>query len=425
MTARWFAGLLAITALGFTPGCGNAGNAGTGGAAGGTRGQAPPSAPVDVTLVPIRRLDAVRTVVVTGSLYGDIESTIAAKVAGRILRLHADLGDEIASGERLAELETRDQELELAEREQAVRATLAQLGLDRLPGGDSDARGFDVEALPGVRQRRSETENARARFERAEKLFRATPPLIAEQDLADLRTTWEMARDATEVEILEARALLAKASFEQAAVETARQRIVDATILAPLGERGEPRTFRVAERLVSVGELMSIGTPTFVLVAVDPIRYRAQVPERFVGRIALDQRVQLLEEENAVAATGSVRRIAPRVDERSRSFEVEVVIPNPEGRLKPGAFARAAIEVATEPHVAFVPRSAIVTFAGVHRVFLVRDGKAVALRVQLGQATRVEEEDLVEIIGDLSRDEHVVDRPGGLRADAPVTVRGG
>ncbi len=294
-----------------------------------------------------------------------------------------------------------------------------------MPGSGLDPAAFDVGDLPAVRLRRSEAENARSRFERAERLFNATPPLIAEQDLADLRTAWETARDATEVTALEARALLAKAVFELAAVDTAQQRITDATLLAPFGERGEPRTFRVAERLVSVGELMSVGTPTFVLVAVDPIRYRAQVPERFVGRIALDQRVRLFDEGGAVAADGVVRRIAPRVDERSRSFEVEVLVPNPDGRLKPGAFARAAIDVAAEPQVPFVPRSAITTFAGVHRLFLVRDGKAAAVRVQLGQTLDAEDGELVEIIGAPDGADSVIDRPGGLRADAPVTVRGG
>lgn len=410
---------LACVLLALLAGCGAEGAGGPGGA----RGQAPPSAPIEVTMVEIRRLDAVRSVDVTGSLYGDIESTIASKAAGRIARLHADLGDEVASGERLAELETLDQELERAERERAVMATLAQLGLDRMPETGVEPS-FDVESLPTVRQRRSEAENARARFERAERLFQASPPLIAEQDLADLRTTWEMARDATEVAALEAKALLAKAAFEQAAVDTARQRIVDATMLAPLGERGEPRAFRVAERLVSVGELMSIGTPMFVLVAVDPIRYRAQVPERFVARIALDQRVRLLDDTGAVVATGSVRRIAPRVDERSRSFEVEVIIPNADGRLKPGAFARASIEVATEPNVAFVPRTAVVTFAGVHRIFVAREGKAAALRVQLGQEVTAPEGALVEIIGEIGTADRVIDQPAGLRADAPISERG-
>jgi HlyD family secretion protein len=393
-------------------------------------GKAPPAtapAPIAVTLVPVIKGVAIRHVDVTGTLYGDVETTVAAKLSGRIESLRADLGDEVATGELLGSIDRRDYELELAQRESAVLATLAQLGLTALPDG-----AFDPSAVPAVRRRRSESDNAQAKLTRAERLFNEKPPLIAEQDLADLRTTWAMARDAAEVELLAAKALIAKARSEQSAVDIARQRLDDTSIRVPAGFSGAAAHFRIAERMVAAGEFMTEGRAMFRLVATDPIRFRANVPERFAGAIAVGQSAALwlegAQEVGAVATSGSVARIAPRIDEKSRSFEVEIVVANPTGRLKPGAFARGSIEIRRDPDVTFVPAAAVVTFAGVDRVFSVKDGKAVAHRVRLGQRQGQEPgtadgaAELIEIVGPLPTDQVVLQGAASLSANAPVTL---
>lgn len=383
--------------------------------AGGAQRPGAAAAPVEVGLAPVQVMEAIRRVDVTGTLFGDIETTVSAKVPGRIGALRVDLGSVISTGDTLAELETADYLLELAQRERTVAATLSELGLTSAPTSD-----FDVERVPSVRQRRSEAANAKARFDRAQRLFDQKPPLIAEQDLADLRTTWTMANDAAETAILNARSLIAKAAAEQAAVEIARQRLTDATIATPTGERGEKRTFHVAEKLVAIGELMSAGTPMFRLVAADPIRFRASVPERFASVVAIGQEAALLPEGDVGGEPhrGEISRVAPRIDERSRSFDVEITLSNADAALKPGAFARGAIDIRREADVRFVPESAVVTFAGVERIFSVRDGKAVAHRIRTGQR----QGGLVEVIGAFDASEVVVDNAAKLSQDAPVKL---
>lgn len=385
--------------------------------AGGSKGPGaprPPAPPIDVQLGPVTVGEAARSVDVTGTLYGDIEATIASKVTGRLALLQADLGDAVETGAPLADLDRRDYELELAQRERTVAATLAELGLERAP----DA-GFDVSAVPSVRQRRSEADNAKAKYERAKRLFEQTPPLIAEQDLADLRTAWQMAMAATESAQLAAKALIAKAEAEDAAVAIARQRLDDTRLSVPTDDAGRPRTFRVAERLASVGELMNVGTPIVRLVSIDPIRYRATVPERFAAEVAVGQRATLALEGRSAPSVGTVSRISPRIDERSRSFEVEVTVPNADGSLKPGAFAKGSIEYRRDAGITFVPSAAVVTFAGVDRVFTVKDGKAVAHRVRVGRR----QGDLIEVTGEIGADQVVVGNAAGLSQDAPVTVK--
>lgn len=367
---------------------------------------------IQVSLGPVTLSEAVRHLEVTGSLEGDVETVVASKVRGRTTALHADLGDAIETGATLGTIDPRDYELELAQREATVLATLAQLGLAAMP----DAT-FDASQVPAVRRRQSEADNARARFERAERLFSQTPPLIAEQDLADLRTTWHVARDNAEAELLAAKALVVKARAEQALVEIARQQVSDTTVRAPAGFSGAPAQFRVAERLVSTGEFMTEGTPMFRLVVANPIRFRATVPERFADTVSVGQRATV-ELESGLRVEGSVARIAPDVDVRSRSFGVEILVPNADHRLKPGGFARGSIEIAREAGVTFVPPEAVVSFAGVDRVFSVRDGKAVAHRVRLG----IRQDGLVEIVGGLPVSEIVVTGVSLLSQDTPVTV---
>ncbi len=383
----------------------------------GERPAAAPSAPVSVGLGRVLVTEAIRTVDVTGSLSGDIETTVASKLAGRIESLRADLGDELGTGETLGQIDRRDYELELLQRESAVRATLAQLGLAALPD-DS----FDASTVPSVRRRRSEADNAKAKFDRARQLFEQSPPLIAEQDLADLRTGWEVARDTAEAELLAARSLVVKARSETSAVDIARQRLADTAVVVPAGFSGAPARFRVAERLVAAGEFMTEGKPMFRLVSVNPIRFRTGVPERFSADLHVGQRAALGIEGNEAGAAGEVARIAPRIDERSRSFEVEIVIPNADGRLKPGAFARASIEIRRDPNVTFVPTAAVITFAGVDRVFTVADGKAVAHRVRLGQRQVIGGAAMTEILGGLEATEVVVTGGASLSDKAPVAV---
>jgi multidrug efflux pump subunit AcrA (membrane-fusion protein) len=91
---------------------------------------------------------------------------------------------------------------------------------------------------------------------------------------------------------------------------------------------------------------------------------------------------------------------------------------NREGRLKAGAFARGEIVTAVDDAAVMVPRNAVVTFAGIHKVFAVRDGKAVEHRVRLG----AEQGDWVEIVGGLQSDAVVAPGLPGISHGAPVTV---
>jgi RND family efflux transporter MFP subunit len=369
---------------------------------------------VQVSLAPVREGNAWRSVEVTGTLFGEEEATIASKLSGRVEAIAADLGDLAPSGTVLARLEARDYELVLSESEAARDSALARLGLSVLPG-----QGFDSESLPAVRRARAEAANAAARLERAQQLFDQSPPLISEQDYADIRTANDVARETAETELLTAKALLAEARALETAVAMSRQKLSDTTVVAPAAISGSsPISYTVAQRMVSLGEYVTPGQAMFRLVATERIIFRARVAERFAGQVRPGQQVHVWVEAYGEPFVGGVSRVAPQIDQESRTFAIEVIIDNPQGRLKPGAFARGEVRLREESGIDFVPASALVTFAGVTRVFSVADGKAKEHRVRTG--IRIGEE--VEIIGGLAVSDVVAAGAAGLAEGVAVRI---
>ena len=112
-------------------------------------------------------------------------------------------------------------------------------------------------------------------------------------------------------------------------------------------------------------------------------------------------------------------RLSPIVQEQNRTLMVEAEIPNERAVLRPGSFARVEIVTDTGRSVVTVPVKAIIVFAGVEKVLVVRQGKTAEVRVTTGR--RLGED--VEIVDGLKSGEAVVAVPGNLTGGQSVTVR--
>jgi membrane fusion protein (multidrug efflux system) len=183
-----------------------------------------------------------------------------------------------------------------------------------------------------------------------------------------------------------------------------------------------PFAGRIAKRLVDVGNYVRIGTPIFVLVADDPLRLRGEVPERFVSELMIGQQVRgSVEAFPGDVLDGRLARISAAADSTSRSLTVEATVPNPDGKLKVGFFCKAAILTKMDAEAFVVPVEAVVSFAGVTRVFVVDDGgtaHARPVRTGLALGTRV------EIVDGLGHGDRVATSALARLADgSKVTVR--
>lgn len=412
LTATAFASAMAILML--AAACGKSGTPAAGAAPKGSTKAGPAAAPVAVTLAPVQRIDMPRFVEVTGTLFALEDVAVSAKASGRIASIAADLGDTRRAGEALAQIDPRDAELALSEKEAQLAATLAKLGLASIPPSD-----IDFTKLPAVQRSQAEAANAQARHQRAKRLHDQQPPLIADQDFADVRTQWEVAARGVETEILVAKATLADARALVAAADSARQVLKDTRIEVPTFGKDGPSEFRIAARSVSVGELVAPGRVLFRVVATQQVKFRGSVPERFTSAVALSQPVGIEIAGADKPFPGKVTRISPAINPATRSFDIEALADNPTGALKPGAFARGTITIQTEPNITCVPADAVVEFAGVQRIFTVKEGKATAVVVKTGQR----QGDLIELIDLKSAPEAVVRQPGNLRDGAAIIAK--
>lgn len=330
---------------------------------------------VAVAVQPVRVQAVPRRVAVVGTLHGDEEIALAAKVGGRIVAVAYDVGDTVLAGAELARVEADDYALAVRQKEAALRAALAEVGLAELPAGE-----FDGAQVPAVVRARVEATNAQARWQRGEAMFAEQPPLITDQERTDLRAALDAAAAAHAAAVADAQTKVATAAVRAAELAQSCKQLADAVVVAPAGG-----PWRVGRRHVGVGDHVAPGTPLFELVDSDPIEFRADVPERWSGAVRKGQAVAVTVPAQAQPLRGEVARLAPVADPRKRTFVVEIQLANAEGALLPGGFARGAIETHVDPAVVFVPQDAVVVALGVSKVFTVADGKAVEHQVVTGE----------------------------------------
>jgi membrane fusion protein (multidrug efflux system) len=109
------------------------------------------------------------------------------------------------------------------------------------------------------------------------------------------------------------------------------------------------------------------------------------IPERYMSQVQLELDVEVhVEAYPNEMFPGKVARINPTVDPQSRSFDVEAHIPNPDHRLKHGGFAKAEVIVGKAAEALTVPLEAVTRFAGVSKVFTIRDEKAQEVEIVIG-----------------------------------------
>jgi RND family efflux transporter MFP subunit len=368
------------------------------------RAQAPP--PREVRVVPAAARELLRIVIATGTLAAEEQVTLSAKVAGRVETIEVDLGTRVRRGQPMVRLDQTDFKLRVEQAEAALQQARARLGL--APGGSEER--IDPEQTAIVRQARAVLEEARLTRDRGVKL--AEQQLIARAQLDTAQANLQVAegryQDALE-EVRNRQAVLAQRRSE---LQLARQQLTDTVVLAPLDGA-------VSQRVVSPGEYLAVGAPMATLVRIHPLRLRVAVPEREASAVRTGQAVRLTIDGDPTVYGGRVARLAPIVQELNRTLMVEAEVPNERGALRAGAFARAEIVTDAAETIVTVPASALIVFAGVEKVLVVRGGKTAEVRVQSGR--RLGED--VEIVDGLKQGEPVVDRPGNLTGGQAVSVR--
>ena len=358
---------------------------------------------IPVTVAPIQVRTVERTVEVVGTLKGLEEVVIGSKREGRVLKVLHDMGDHVKPGELLVTLETTDAALAVVQADRMLQVELARLGVKEVPGDE-----FDVRTVPSVLRAKFGLERTRTNLTRERSLSARKAGAL--QDLQNAENDEQAAEAALADAILAAQANVASAQVAKVALDLAKQARVDMEIRAPIPTVNGKSVagylvYAISKRQVAEGQMLRQGDPVYELVIEKPLRLWTNVPERYSPLIKLGQTVHV-----SVASfpdklfEGTVGRINPSVNTDSRTFQVEVEVPNNEGLLRPGGFAKASILIDTNAEAIVVPLEAVVRFAGGTKLFTVEGDKAKAIKIETG----LEGSGWVEAIGAVPRTGNVV-----------------
>lgn len=257
-----------------------------------------------------------------------------------------------------------------------------------------------------------------------------TGQLLARLDGDRLRLELEQARAnlaKTEQEYkrnveLHEKGLLAAGAFEtlkfeldalRAAYELARLEYGYTEIRAPIGGV-------ISERMVKIGNTITVSTPVFRITDLDPIVSYLFVPEKEFGKIAVGQPVYLsIDALPGKRYTGVVERISPVVDSGTGTFKVKVEVEESGTALKPGMFGRLDIVYDSRPDRLLVPREAVVATESGSAVYVVQDETVERRNIETG----VVWQGRLEVMSGLSENEQVVVvGQAGLKDGARVKV---
>lgn len=346
-----------------------------------------------------------RTVVATGTLAADEQIVLGTKVPGRAAEIAVDLGSAVKKGQPVARIDPRDYQYRLDQAVAGLQQARVRLGLP--PDGADDR--VDPTQTAVVRQAKAQLDQAQLNRDRMARLW--DQQLVARADLDAAVSALQVAEGRHQDALEEVQNRLALVLQRRSEVELARQQLADTLLVSPIDGA-------VVQRQAAVGEYLGQGATVVTLVRLHPLRLRLAVPEREAASVRPGQAVRVTVEGVAGTHSGTVARLSPVIAEQSRTLLIEAEVPNRDGKLRPGAFAKAEVVVQRDERIVTVPAAAVVTFAGVEKVLTVRDGKSQELRVTTGRRLG----DQVEIVSGVKAGEPVVVPPGNLTGGPPVTV---
>jgi multidrug efflux pump subunit AcrA (membrane-fusion protein) len=367
-----------------------------------TPAEAAANTPVDVTTAAAIRRDLPRFFEATGSLAGDQQTDVAPQTAGKVVAVGVDIGSFVRRGQMLVKLD--DAELKLRVEQAATQVAQAKANVRQAEEkiGLRSGQAFDPNRVAEVAAAKVAYDLAERNFRRAEKLIESGD--VSRSFYDDQRARRDQTKEQYDVAVAQARQ-------NYAGVDVARTNVANAESQLALARKNlsyslipAPIDGFVAERTADVGEYVSPQQKVATIVRTNPLRIKIDIPEQAIPEVRVGQSVSVTTsawpDKNFA---GRLARIAPSVSAQSRTLSVEAEIDNSSGALKPGQFATVRIlQERAEPAV-LVPVRALVTEAGVSRVFVIKNGRAEQRVIQTGQT----EGDLIEVKNGVAADEQV------------------
>ena len=320
---------------------------------------------VDVTVA--RRANAVDNLLLPGTLQAFVDTAIRARTNGYIAKWLADIGDRVKAGQTLAIIESPEVDRELNQARASLEQAQANLELARVTAERWKTLGL---------------QNA-----------------VAKQDIDQKNADYE--------------ARQADVAAAKANVERLEQLKGFETVAAPFDGV-------ISTRNVDIGTLINAGSgpELFHLSQSDTLRAYLDVPQRYVADIRVGVPVDVeIAEFPQERFPGKVARFAGAMDAASRTLQVEVEIPNHDGRLFAGMFCEVRLHLtAANPPVLIPSNDAIIRSAGT-MVAVVTDRNTIHLQaVKLGRDFGAQ----IEVLDGLPENARIVENPTDTLSEGQV-----
>ena len=327
---------------------------------------------LQVRAVPVKVDELHRNVESVGSLFALEEVTVSSEVDGRVDEVMVDTGDHVERGQPLVNVSTTELKLALDQQRALYQQARARLGIT----GESDDLKNVIDAAE-VKKAAADLKEAQEIYKRSQMLLEKQ--LLPRQDFDQTEARLHAATAAYDLAVQSVQNLRAQLPQYRAAVELAEKKLRDAVIRAPF--KGQ-----VKERVVAPGQYLKVQTPVMIIVSMDPLRVRLKIPEMMAGWIRAGEGIHVsVEAYPDKTFSGKLTRTNPVVDPQSRTFEVEALLDNSEGLLKPGFFVKARIPSGKVDRVLAVPRDALQYSYGVYKVCLIQGDVLKETEVKIGE----------------------------------------
>ena len=301
-----------------------------------------------------------RNATLPATLKGNNDTLIYARSNGYVAAWHKTIGDKVKKGELLAVIDAPEQDQELAQ------------------------------ARAGREQIRARSLLARSTAERWEALRQQDA--VSQQELEEKRAAHSQAQ--------------ADLAAADANVKRLEQLQNFRRIVAPFAGV-------VTKRNVEVGQLVSAGSrELFAISQTDPLRLTVWVPQNYASNVQTGKEVTVnLNEFPGKKFSGTIANVAGGIDPQTRSRQVDITLPNPDGKLLPGAYAEVALALSGGAKALVVPASVLIITSDGPKVATLGEGDKIAFRsVKLGRDLGRE----VEIVSGISKDDKLVVSPSDL-----------
>jgi RND family efflux transporter MFP subunit len=323
--------------------------------------------PMTVEVAPVSHADLSEQITVVGNLIGEATVDAAPKINGRLQSVSVKLGDRVNRGQQLARIEDSEITEQVKQSEAALEVAKAT-----------------------VRQREADLRFSNTNLERTQNL--SDRQLVSRQMLDDAESRQQAA--AAQLDL--ARAQLAQS---QARVDELKINLSETIITSPV-------TGFVGKRSLDAGAWVTPSTAFISVVDISTVRLVANVVERDLRRVTQGMAAGVgVDAYPGERFVGRVARVAPVLDPATRTAQIEVEIPNPQGRLKPGMYAKVEFTLERHDNVLVVPSNAVVEYNGQRGVFIPAEESTARFQAI---KTGIEQPEFVEVAGGLKAGDRVV-----------------